>query len=83
MTNGNATMVDHWLVVDMLLKLSQKRPLLFKYCSMLLIQYGLSHAWKNGLQSCITLSVDLRPPLSLAFLPILLAALLHPLPLIV
>ncbi len=54
-------------VVDTLLKLSKKRPLLFKYCSMLLIQHGLSHAWKNGLQSCITLSVNLRPPLSLTF----------------
>jgi hypothetical protein len=51
----------------MLLKLSKKRPLLFKYCSMLLIQHGLSHVWKNGLQSCITLSGNLRPPLSLAF----------------
>jgi hypothetical protein len=67
MTNGNAAMVASWLVVDMLLKLSNKRPLLFKYCSMLLIQHSLSHAWKNGLQSCITLSVNLRPPLSLAF----------------
>jgi hypothetical protein len=67
----------------MLLKLSKKRPLLFKYCSMMVIQRGLSYAWKNGLQSCITLSVNLRPPLWLVFLAILLAALLLPLPLIV
>jgi hypothetical protein len=67
MANGNAAMVARWLIVDMLLKLSKKRPLLLKYCSMLLIQHGLSHAWKNGLQRCITLSVNLRPPLSLGF----------------
>jgi hypothetical protein len=34
---------------------------------MLLIQHGLSHAWKNGLQGCVTLGVDLRPPLAFAF----------------
>ena len=50
------------LAVDTLLKLSKKRPLLFKYCSMLLIQHGLHHAWKNGFQRYVTLNVDLRPP---------------------
>jgi hypothetical protein len=53
-------------VVDTLLKLSNKRPLLFKYCSMLLIQHVSHHAWKNGFQGYVTLNVDLRP-LALAF----------------
>jgi hypothetical protein len=72
------------LAVDTLLKLSKKRPLLFKYCSMLLTQHGLHHAWKNGFQRCVTLNVDLRPPSTCVFCQyFLLAALLHPLPLIV
>jgi hypothetical protein len=67
----------------MLLKLRKKQPLLFKYYIMLLIQHGLSHAWKNGFQCYVTLSVDLRP-LALAFFANTAGpALLHPLILIV
>jgi hypothetical protein len=34
---------------------------------MLLFQHGLSHAWKNGFQRCVTLSVDLQPPSTCLF----------------
>jgi hypothetical protein len=55
------------LAVDTLLNLSKKRPLLFKYCGMLLIQHGLHHAWKNAFQPCVTLNVDFRPPSTCVF----------------